>query len=144
MSWTRVWIHMVFTTYRRKQFLHQEEIRFKMFKHIKENAEQKGIWLDCVNGYSEHVHCLISLGKEQIISKIAQLIKGESSYWINRTGFLDYKFSWQDDFWAVSVSESHLVAVRKYIHQQEEHHRKVSFKEEIDLFKEKYGWERIN
>lgn len=144
MSWTRVWVHMVFTTHNRKPFLNSEDIRIKMFKHIKENAKKKNIWLDCVSGHCEHAHCLISLGKRQTISKAAQLIKGESSYWINQSGLLNHKFKWQDDFWAVSVSESHLEAVRNYIHQQEEHHKKISFKEEIDEFLEKYGWEKLS
>lgn len=143
MSWVRVWIHLVFTTQNRKPFLHSEEIRFRMFQHIKENAKQKNIWMDCVNGYKDHAHCLISLGKDQNISKVAQLIKGESSFWINRDGLLQHKFTWQDDYWAVSVSESHFEAVRNYILSQEKHHRKVSYKEEIDEFMNKYGWEMI-
>ena len=53
------------------------------------------------------------------------------------------KFSWQDDYWAVSVSESHVNAVRKYIHGQEEHHRKKSYAEEIDEFMKKYGWKYV-
>lgn len=143
MSWVRIWVHLVFCTKNRRAFLHTNEIRIKMFQHIKENAQAKEIWLDCINGYEEHAHCLISLGKEQSISKIAQLIKGESSFWINRSGFINYKFTWQDDYWAVGVSESHLESVRKYIHSQEEHHRKLSFKAEIDQLMKKYGWERI-
>jgi putative transposase len=47
---------------------------------------------------------------------------------------------WQDDYWVVGVSESHLESVRKYIHNQEEHHSKKSFSEEINGFMEKYGW----
>ena len=143
MSWVRIWIHLVFCTKNRTPFLHTNEIRQTMFQHIKTNAQTKNIWLDCINGYSEHAHCLISLRKEQNISKVAQLIKGESSFWINQSGLLKHKFTWQDDYWAVSVSESHLEAVRRYIHSQEEHHSKVSFKEEIDEFMEKYGWSRI-
>lgn len=114
-----------------------------MFNHIKENAKKKDIWLDCLNGHEDHVHCLLSIGREQNISKIAQLIKGESSFWINQSGTLNSKFYWQDDFWAVSVSESHLEVVRKYINQQEEHHKKVSFKEELDHFLKKYGVEKV-
>lgn len=134
---------MIFTTKNRRPFLKTREIRSVVFDHIKINSKKKGIWLDCVNGYDDHVHCLISLGKDQNISKIAQLIKGESSHWINRNGLLNSKFHWQDDFWAVSVSESHIEAVRKYIKNQEEHHRRVSFKEETDKFLMKYGLEKV-
>jgi REP element-mobilizing transposase RayT len=63
MSWVRVYIHLVFSTKNREPFLHSKELRRTVFGHIKENAEEKGIWLDCVNGYAEHAHFLISLAK---------------------------------------------------------------------------------
>lgn len=80
MSWIRIWVHLVFSTKEGFPFLNPLELREKVFKHIKQNAETKGIWLDNIGGYNNHVHCLISLGSEQSISKIAQLIKGESSF----------------------------------------------------------------
>ena len=131
---------MVFSTKNRQPFLNSSELRRNVFEHIKNNAEEKGIWLDCINGYQEHAHCLISLGKEQTISKVAQLIKGESSYWINQHNLTSEKFVWQDDYWIVGVSESHLESVRKYIHNQEIHHSNQSFESEINNFMEKYGW----
>ncbi|MEX0647561.1 MAG: IS200/IS605 family transposase [Balneolaceae bacterium] len=140
MSWVSIWVHLVFSTKKRMPLLQTKEIRYNMFQHMKENAKEKDIWLDSVNGYSDHVHCLLSLGKEQSISKISQLIKGESSFWINKSQFNANKFVWQDDYWAVGVSESHVKGVRKYIHQQEIHHKKVSFTEEIDEFMERYDW----
>ena len=140
MSWVRVYMHMVFSTKNRQPFLNSSELRRNVFEHIKNNAEEKGIWLDCINGYQEHAHCLISLGKEQTISKVAQLIKGESSYWINQNNLTTEKFVWQDDYWIVGVSESHLESVRKYIHNQEIHHSNQSFESEINKFMEKYGW----
>lgn len=76
MSWVRIWIHLVFCTKNRSPILHEKEVRLKLFRHIKENTIEKEIWLDCINGYSEHAHCLLSLGREQNISKVAQLIKG--------------------------------------------------------------------
>ena len=134
---------MVFSTKNRQPFLNSSELRRNVFEHIKNNAEEKGIWLDCINGYQEHAHCLISLGKEQTISKVAQLIKGESSYWINQHNLTSEKFVWQDDYWIVGVSESHLESVRKYIHNQEIHHSNQSFESEINNLMEKYGWSFI-
>lgn len=99
--------------------------------------------MDCLNGYSDHIHCLISLNKEQTISKVAQLIKGESSYWINKNHLTKTKFYWQDDYWAVSVSESQFESVRNYIHNQEVHHKKKSFSEEVAEFMKKYGWKYL-
>ena len=143
MSWVRVYIHIVFSTKNREPFLNSSSLRKSVFQHIKQNASEKDIWLDCVNGYQEHTHCLISLGKEQTISKVAQLIKGESSFWINKNKLTKQKFNWQDDFWAVGVSESHLKAVRNYIYEQETHHKTVPFSQEVDTFMKKYGWQLI-
>lgn len=143
MSWVRVYLHMVFSTKNRQPFLNSSELRRNVFEHIKNYAEEKGIWLDCINGYQEHAHCLISLGKEQTISKVAQLIKGESSYWINQHNLTSEKFVWQDDYWIVGVSESHLESVRKYIHNQEIHHSNQAFESEINNLMEKYGWSFI-
>ena len=140
MSWVRVYMHMVFCTKNRVPYLNSKELRKKVFQHIKANAEEKNIWLDCVNGYTDHAHCLIALGKEQTISKVAQLIKGESSFWINKNKLTADKFMWQDDYWVVGVSESHLESVRKYIRNQEEHHSKISFTDEVDTLMKKYGW----
>ena len=140
MSWVRIWIHIVFTTKNREKILHNE-FREQVFQHIQQNAKQKNIWLDCINGYMDHVHCLVSLNREQSISKVSQLIKGESSRWINANNLIGNKFCWQDDYWAVGVSESHLSAVRKYINTQAEHHKGKPFSEEISEFMKKYGWE---
>lgn len=143
MSWIRIWVHLVFSTKNAEAYLLTPELRKKVFQHIKQNAKEKGIWLDTINGYNNHAHCLISLGREQSISKIAQLIKGESSFWINQNKLVKGKFVWQDDYWAVSVSESHLQSIREYVKNQEEHHKTKSFTEEINEFMKKYGWEYV-
>lgn len=69
-----------------------------------------------------------------------QLIKGESSFWINKQGLTHQKFEWQDEYFAVSVSESALDKVREYIKNQEEHHKQKSFQEEYDEFIAKYNF----
>ena len=140
MSWVRIWVHLVFSTKNREPFLHSAQLRKQFFQHIKQNSEEMQIWLDCVSGYTEHAHCLISLGKDQSVSKVAQLIKGESSFWINKNAMIKNKFIWQDDYWAVSVSDSLLDKVRLYIHRQEEHHGIKTFSAEVAKFMEKNGW----
>lgn len=143
MSWIRIWIHLVFSIKNREPYLSPKEKREKVIAHIKNNAKKKDIWLEEINGHKEHIHCLISLGKDQSISKISQLIKGESSKWINDEKLTKTKFYWQDDYWAVSVSESHLKDVKDYIRNQEDHHRIKSFTEEVDDFMKKYGWKYV-
>jgi len=67
-----------------------------------------------------------------------QLLKGESSYWANRHLKWNEKFGWQDGYFAVSVSPSHVKLVNRYIDNQEEHHRVKTFQEEYDEFMKKY------
>ena len=142
MPWVKVWIHFVWSTKNHEPYL-TEDIRTTIFKHIRENATAKGIYVDLINGYVDHVHCLISLGTDQTIEKIMQLIKGESSFWINQNKLSKYKFAWQDEYFAVSINPPGLNSVRRYIANQEEHHRKTSFKEEFDDFIVRAGFQRF-
>ena len=140
MPFVKVYLHCVWSTKNRIPYLDSIELRQKVWNHIRENAIQKGIYIDFINGYSDHCHCLISLGVDQNIQKVIQLIKGESSFWINKNELTKEKFQWQEEYFAVSVSESILDKVREYIKNQEEHHKKKSFQEEYDEFILKYGF----
>ena len=142
MSFVKIWVHTVFATKNREPLL-PTAIRYDVQKHIIGNCKDKEIFLQAINGHTEHLHCLISLGKEQTISKVCQLIKGESSYWINKNNLIATHFNWQDDFYAVSVSESQVPNVISYIKNQEAHHAKKSFAEEVDEFMTKYGWANL-
>lgn len=138
MSFIKAYLHFVWSTKKREPFLANKLIRQKLWFHIKQNSINKGIFVDCVNGYADHCHCLISLTCDQSIQNIAQLIKGESSYWINQQAdfkaiFGSRKFQWQKEYYVISVSESALTAVRNYIFNQEEHHRTKTFNEEVEL-----------
>lgn len=70
-----------------------------------------------------------------------QLLKGESSYWINKNELCKEKFEWQDEYFAVFVSESGVNKVREYIKNQEAHHAIKTFQQEYNEFIEKYGFE---
>ena len=95
-----------------------KELRPVLLSHIKANSIEKSIYIDCLNCVEDHIHLLISLGTEQTILKIAMLIKGESSFWVIRHEIIHQKFEWQDDYIALSVSESAIEKVRKYIANQ--------------------------
>jgi putative transposase len=143
MSFVKIWVHIVFSTKNREPLL-KKAIRDKLYEHIKQNCKEKSIFLKEVNGHDDHLHCLVSLGKDQTIAKITQLIKGESAFWINKNNLTTTKFTWQDDYFAVSVSESQLEAVSNYIRNQEKHHANKTFAEEVDEFMTRYGWERVS
>lgn len=140
MPYIKIWIHAVWSTYNREPFLN-DDVRPKVFDHIKENAKSKGIYLDEINGHIDHVHCIISMNAEQNIATIMNLLKGESSFWINRNKLIKFNFGWQDEYFAVSVSQSQIENVRQYIRNQSEHHKKISFQQEYDDFIKKYNFE---
>ena len=133
MPHAKVMLHIVWSTKNRVPFLASPELRMRVWKHIKDNSVEKGIFIDMINGYQEHCHCLISLGIDQSISKIMQLLKGESSYWINKNKLCREKFEWQEEYFAISVSESIVPNIREYIKKQEDHHRTKTFAEEYDM-----------
>ena len=142
MGFISVYIHFVWSTKNREPLLKQE-IRQIVFSHILENARAKSIFIDFIGGYSDHVHCLISMGNDQSISKVIQLIKGESSFWINKNKLTRYKFEWQNDYYGVSVNLKELNRVRNYIKNQEKHHQRLSFQEEYEEFREKIGFKDL-
>ena len=142
MPYIKILIHLIFSTKNRVKLI-SAQLKPLLLKHIKENSIKKNIYIDFINCVSDHIHLLISLNSEQSISKVAQLIKGESSYWLNKNNLVINKFEWQDEYIAVSIGHSQVNRVRDYIKSQEEHHRKKSFKEEYDEFIDKYGFEII-
>jgi len=140
MPYVRLWTHLIWTTKNREPMV-SGELRSKLLTHIRDNAKQKGIWLDSLNAVPDHVHALISLGSDQSVSRVVQLLKGESSHWINHEKLTPFRFEWQEEYIAVSVSESIVDVVREYIKNQEEHHRKKSFAQEYEQFMKEYGFE---
>ncbi|MCX6150879.1 MAG: IS200/IS605 family transposase [Ignavibacteriales bacterium] len=140
MPFVRVWIHLIWSTKNREKII-SPELKHKLIEHIKINAREKGLWIDSINCISDHIHLLISLNSEMPISKEVMLIKGESSHWINKNVLNEScsRFQWQDEYIAVSVSESMVDKVRNYIRDQELHHSKKSFGDEYNGMMKKYG-----
>ena len=139
MAYIKIWVHFVWTT-KNRQALLTKNVKSNIITHIRENAKKKNIYIDSIDGGKEHLHTLISLGAKQSVAEVAQLLKGEVSFWINKNKLINGDFEWQDKYFAISVSESILPSVRKYIRNQEEHHRVKSFPEEYNSFMEQYGF----
>lgn len=140
MPFVKIWIHSVWSTKKREPLL-DKSIRHTLFEHIHQNALNKNILIEIVNGYTDHIHFLFRLRNDQTISKVMQLIKGESSFWINHQKLLKTKFQWQDEYFAVSVSESNVATVKNYIKGQEEHHKKKTIMQEYEEFIQNYGFQ---
>ncbi len=143
MPYIRIWIHTVWSTKSRERLI-TKELKPKLLNHIKENAKDKKIYIKEINCEAEHMHALISLSTDKSIGKVLQLLKGESSHWVNENQLTKTKFGWQDEYFAVSVSESQIEKVIKYIRTQEEHHKRKGYAEECDEFIKKYGFEKFN
>jgi len=142
MPYVKNWLHCVWGTKNHKKFLLGDK-KIDIINHIRENARGKNIYIDSLNGHSDHLHCLLSLNPDQSLSKVMQLIKGESSYWINKNSVIPVRFEWADEYFGVSVSESHLPKVREYIKNQEAHHKIKSWEKEYDELIKKYGFEEF-
>jgi putative transposase len=138
MSYISIWLHCVWATKNRIPYLN-DKIRAEVLSHIFTNARLKGIYIDHMNGYFDHFHALISLGGSQNISEIMQKIKGESSYWINKNKLTRIKFGWQDDFYCASLGQGQLNDLREYIRNQERHHMKVTWEEELAKLEKEYN-----
>ncbi|MEJ7830505.1 MAG: IS200/IS605 family transposase, partial [Segetibacter sp.] len=128
-----VLIHFIWATKNREHLISQE-LKPLLLQHIKENSIKKEIFIDTINCVSDHIHLLVSLGTEQTIAKTAMLIKGESSFWVNKQKLIKSKFEWQDEYIALSVSYSAVDKLRAYISNQETHHKKKTFAEEYEEF----------
>lgn len=133
MPYVKNWLHCVWGTKNRTSFLTPSK-KYNIISHIRTNAGIKGIYIDFLDGYSEHLHCLLLLHCDQTLSFVMQIIKGESSYWINKNMLTREKFEWADEYYGVSVGESDLDRVREYIKNQEEHHRVMTWEQEYEEF----------
>ncbi len=133
MASVKIWIHAVWGVKDRRPLL-TNDIRTVLFRHIKENAAEKKMYIDFINGWIDHVHILMTLNADMSIAKAIQLIKGESAHWANVTGLMRTKLEWADEYFAASVSESLVENIRAYIRTQEEHHRSKTFAEEYEQF----------
>jgi REP element-mobilizing transposase RayT len=139
MPFTKILIHAVWATKDRKPLMNKEN-KDALCQHIREYAKSKSIYLLNVNGWLDHLHCLISMSSDQNIATVMGLIKGESSFWANKNLNFTEKFGWQDDYFAVSIGESRLQILNNYIDNQEEHHKKKTFQQEYEEFIKKYDF----
>ena len=137
-SLTKLWIHLILGTKNRDNLINQE-IFSKLKNYIKQNLQEQECVVRIINGTKNHLHILLLQSPKKSLSEIIKNIKGSSSHWINQQNLVNYKFSWQIGYGAFSVSESNVESVVKYIQNQKEHHEKLSYQQELDLFLDKHG-----
>jgi putative transposase len=124
--------HIVFATKGREPWL-TSQIRPRVHQYLGGAIrDENGIAL-IINGTADHVHFLAKLRQDKAISKTIGEVKANSSGWISRTFTDTAGFAWQEGYGAFTVSESQVPKVRRYIERQEEHHRNISFLEELKV-----------
>ena len=130
MSYVSSYFHCVFSTKERRPLI-TPPLRERLWPFLGGIARQNKIKALEIGGVDDHVHLLLSLPAPLPISKAMQLIKGGSSKWEHET-FPEHRlFAWQEKYGAFSVSVSQLDHIVQYIKGQEEHHRKMTFREEF-------------
>lgn len=142
MSYVKIWLHCAWST-KGENCLIPSAFRPSLLRHFMENAAENTIVLDHINAHVDHVHALINLGKQQNLATVMQFVRGESSFWINNQKLLPCHFSWQDDYFALSISHSQVDRVREYITNQDKYHQNMTWKEENALLIKKYGFQRL-
>lgn len=136
-TFSQIYIQIVFAVKGRQNLIHrnwQEELN-RYIAGIIRSKEQKSI---IVNGIEDHIHCFVGLSPTQSIADLVRDIKSNSSKFINEKKILTGKFQWQEGYGAFSYSHSQIENVYNYILNQEEHHKKKSFKEEYLDFLNKF------
>ncbi|QDV27103.1 IS200/IS605 family transposase [Aureliella helgolandensis] len=137
---TNLLFHIVYSTKYRRNIINVD-IRKRLYEYIGGILrENKGTLLE-IGGMPDHVHLLAKLSPSFAISDVLRLVKTNSSKWVNETFAMNSPFAWQRGFGAFSVSMSSVADVEKYVKLQEEHHRKLTFRDEYRLLLKRHGIE---
>jgi hypothetical protein len=132
-TYSQILIHVVFTVKGRANLI-DKKWRSDLHKYISGIITSKGQKSIIVNGVGDHIHCFIGLKPSMCLSDLIRDVKNNSSKFINENHLVKGKFQWQEGFGAFSYATSQVKNVYNYILNQEEHHKKSTFKKEyIDL-----------
>ncbi len=130
-------IHFVWSTKDRQAFINPE-IEKELFAYMASIFRAHESPALTINGTANHVHILSMLSRKITIAKLVEEVKKSSSKWIKTKG-LDYqKFYWQSGYAALSIGQSNIEALKRYITNQKEHHRKKTFQQEYIDYLKKY------
>ena len=148
-SLSQVYIHIVFSTKEREAYLNDEIIRKQLYAYLAAVLKDHNCPALLINGTSDHVHILCNMSRTHTISDVIRQLKRGSTKWLKKQRPEFEKFQWQAGYGVFSVSASNVSRVKGYISRQEEHHKKMNFKEEFTAllkkhmvkFDERYLWD---
>lgn len=136
-TYHQVYIQVVFAV-KYLEAVIANEWKSKLFGVIGNLINETGCKTIIVNGVEDHVHCFLGLKPLVSISELMKTVKAKSSKYINDNQLTKSRFEWQEGYGAFSYSHSQINSVYKYIVNQEEHHKKQTFKEEYLEFLDKF------
>ena len=136
-TFTQIYIHFVFAVQNRASLI-QPEWKDELYKYITGIVQKNGHKLIAINGTANHIHIFVGYKPHQLIPELMQDVKGSSSKWINEKKFVKGKFNRQEGYGAFSYSHSQIDQVVRYIHNQEKHHKKRTFRGEYILLLKKF------
>ena len=134
-TYTQISIHAVFAVKFRENFI-LKNWRDDLHKYISGIITNEGAKSLAVGGWKDHIHIFFGMNPANALSEFIKVVKSNSSKWINDHSFVKGKFQWQESYAAFSYSKSQRDPVIKYIMNQEQHHAKLTFKQEyLDLLR---------
>jgi putative transposase len=139
-TYTQLYTHLVFSPTNRGALVNKHQ-RMELWGYIGQTINNLGCKTIIVNGMVDHVHIFVGLNPKISVSDLVRDIKRSSSTWINQQKWVSGHFAWQHGYGAFSYGRSQINDVYKYIENQEEHHRKKSFREEYTDFLKKFDVE---
>ncbi len=131
-SYAQMDIHLVFSTKDRRKTI-SKEMQARLWAYIAAICQKNKIFVHAIGGMEDHIHILIQLSAVLSLAQAVLLIKAYSSQWMGE------RFAWQKGYGAFSVSVSNVPVVVRYIENQEQHHRKMSYEQEFVSFLKKHG-----
>jgi putative transposase len=137
-SLAKILVHAVFSTKERRPFLRDTSLRQELHHHLGGILKHLECQPVIVGGVADHVHLLVSLSRTQTVAEMMKEVKRGSSLWIKERDATMGDFCWQNGYGVFSIGFSQIEEVRRYIGQQEEHHRKLSFQDEFRLLLNRY------
>ena len=131
-SVAKVPIHIVFSTKHRKPLLQDRSLRNEICAYmatiLRDRVDSPPI---IINAVEDHIHALVLLSRKFAVMNVLEKMKTETSKWIKKQSHAVREFSWQGGYGAFGVSESNIPQLKRYIQNQEEHHRRMTFQDEF-------------
>jgi REP element-mobilizing transposase RayT len=137
---TNLLYHVVFSTKNREPII-TAPIRADLISYMGGIVRGEGGVLLEIGGMPDHVHLVVRFKAEPSVATMVKIVKSKSSKWLNEQPKRPGRFEWQRGYAAFTISVSQLESVRTYVRNQEQHHRRKTFQEELRLLLEKHGVE---